>query len=146
MSKTGVWMTPEEAKIPTPVLKSASQPLRIHVMRLWQKLWCSGSPTGRWRANRAVRMCKDGGRRGALWTSVDSRAPEGQLWWSLLLHEMCCQTKQALVIGRRPRRGRCGRSRAAWSWSGSCGGQHGAVQCHGASPAHSGSEGQGIVT
>ena len=59
MSKTGVWMAPEEAKIPTPVLKSASQPLRIHVMRLWQKNMVFGFAHGaldvqRWRSARCV--------------------------------------------------------------------------------------------
>ena len=59
-------MTPEEAKIPTPVLKSASQPLRIHVMRLWQKNMVFGFAHGaleskprrshvqRWRSARCV--------------------------------------------------------------------------------------------
>ena len=39
-------MAPEEAKIPTPVLKSASQPLRIHVMRPWQKIMVFGFAHG----------------------------------------------------------------------------------------------------
>ena len=59
-------MAPEEAKIPTPVLKSASQPLRIHVMRLWQKIMVFGLAHGaleskprrshvqRWRSIRCV--------------------------------------------------------------------------------------------
>ena len=59
-------MAPEEAKIPTPVLKSASQPLRIHVMRLWQKIMVFGFAHGaleskprrshvqRWRSARCV--------------------------------------------------------------------------------------------
>ena len=66
MCKTGVWMAPEEAKIPTPVLKSAPQPLRIHVMRLWQKIMVFGFAHGaleskprrshvqRWRSARCV--------------------------------------------------------------------------------------------
>ena len=39
-------MAPEEAKIPTPVLKSASRPLRIYVMRLWQNSMEAGFAHG----------------------------------------------------------------------------------------------------